>query len=324
MTIGGLCGKYASATSSYERCKSGRSSGLVAMNKVIPTRQRSRSAATRLDDKINIDRQLARLLPAPLNHSSNNILSEGVTAIATCEATLEAIPQATSCIQLLEAAIPVLTCLEGGNITAVTEARSKQAIFEDIPTSSREFDEAWRHTCALEMEGQAFRPSSQVLWKVWRSLIAACTLKGFSLDEGLDVDSLARTIEEDDVPLVVLQTVIERLRVNDEVPLHDSIRFDPAKSVRWAGSVLLELRTENTGAMNLAGFLRDWKDQLPEPWRQHATLDILQENFTLPTENTIIFAKSRLNGKGASSVAAVNATGPQARKWHEKFKNTRR
>ncbi|KAL8769464.1 MAG: hypothetical protein Q9209_004525 [Squamulea sp. 1 TL-2023] len=248
-----------------------------------------------------------------------------MTAIAKCEATLEAIPQPTPCIQQLEAAIPVLTSLEGDNISAVTEVRSKQAIFEDFPASSREFDEAWRHICALEMEGRAFRPSSQVLWKVWGSLIAACTLKGFSLDQDLDVSSVARPVEEDDVPLSVLQTVIERLQINEEMPLHQGVRLDPAKSVRWAGSVLLEMRTGNGDAMNLAGFLCDWKDQLPESWRQHATLDILKDNFTQPSKNTITFAKSGLNaGKGASSAPAANAIGPQARKWHERFKKTRR
>ena len=170
-------------------------------------------------------------------HSSNSVIllqpscvatdtkelssSEGLTSIAECEATLEAIPQLAPCIHQLKAALPVLTSLESENMSALTDARGRRAILEDFPVSLREFDQAWNDICALEVDGRAFRPSSAVLWKVWRSVIAACTLKGLSLEQALDFSSLAPMVEEDDVPPFILKAVVERLRAEGEVPFRE-------------------------------------------------------------------------------------------------------
>ncbi|KAL8681629.1 MAG: hypothetical protein Q9186_002298 [Xanthomendoza sp. 1 TL-2023] len=75
----------------------------------------------------------------------------------------------------------------------------------------------------------------------------------------------------------------------------------------------------------MGDFLSDWKDQLPESWRKQATIDTLKGNFTQPSKDTILFTESKDDtGKNISSVATAKASGPQARKWHERFKNTRR
>ncbi|KAL8758393.1 MAG: hypothetical protein Q9199_001527 [Rusavskia elegans] len=251
--------------------------------------------------------------------------SHGMTTVAKCEATLEAIPQSIQCTHQLKAALPVLSSLEVDIIPPRTQPRGKLAIFDDFPFSFREFEQAWKDICAQEVEGQAFRPSSEVLWKVWRSIVSGCILKGFSLDQDIDVSSLARTIEEDNVPPSVLRSVVERLRVNNGVALHEYVKMDPAESVRWAGTVFLEARTEDGNAMNVAAFLHYWMDGLPESWRRHATLETLKGNFTQPSGDTIMFAESGLSaGKDPSSTTAAKSTGPQARRWHEKFKASRR
>lgn len=224
-----------------------------------------------------------------------------MTTVAKCEATLEAIPQSIpqsiQCTHQLKAALPVLSSLEVDIIPPRTQPRGKLAIFDDFPFSFREFEQAWKDICALEVEGQAFRPSSEVLWKVWRSIVSGCILKGFSLDQDIDVSSLARTIEEDDVPPSVTRSVVERLRVNNGVALHEresfcllsesspvhqgslDVKMDPAESVRWAGTVFLEARTEDGNAMNVAAFLHYWKGGLPESWRRHATLETLKVSY---------------------------------------------
>ncbi|KAL8912543.1 MAG: hypothetical protein Q9171_002484 [Xanthocarpia ochracea] len=210
-------------------------------------------------------------------------------------------------------------------MSALKDARGRRATFEDFPVSLQEFDQAWNDICALEVNGRAFRPSSAVLWKVWRSVIAACTLKGLSLDQALDFSSLASTVEEEDVPPFILKAVVERLRAEGEVPFRECLSLDPARSVQWVGIVLLEARTGHGSAINVGDFISDWKDQLPESWRQYATIKALKENFTQPSDDTVMFIESGLDaGKGASSVAAGKVTGPQARKWHERLKNTRR
>ncbi|KAL8878684.1 MAG: hypothetical protein Q9198_003563 [Flavoplaca austrocitrina] len=140
-------------------------------------------------------------------------------------------------------------------------------------------------------------------------------MKGLSLDQDLDVSSIARTVEEDDVPLFAMRVVVERLQTGDK---HGS------DCVRWTGTVFLEARAEDN-AMNVVAFLHDWKDQLPESWGRHATLETLKGNFTQPSDDTIVFARNGLNaGKDPSSATTAKFTGPQARRWHEKFKGSRR
>ncbi|KAI4239237.1 MAG: hypothetical protein LQ349_000547 [Xanthoria aureola] len=251
--------------------------------------------------------------------------SHGITTVAKCEATLEAIPQSIQCTHQLKAAIPVLSNLEVDTIPPSTLPRGKLAIFDDCPFSVREFEQAWKDICALEVDGQAFRPSSEVLWKVWRSIVSGCILKGFSLDQDIDVSSLARTIEEDDVPPFVMRPVVERLRVNNGVALHGYLRMSPVESVQWAGTVLLEARTEDGNAMSVAAFFHDWKDGLPESWRRYATLETIKGKFMQPSEDTIMLNGSGLSaGKGSYSTTTAKSNGPQARRWHEKFKSSRR
>ncbi|KAL8947598.1 MAG: hypothetical protein Q9222_006138 [Ikaeria aurantiellina] len=130
-----------------------------------------------------------------------------------------------------------------------------------MPLSIQEFNQAWNELCALEIKGVAWRPSPALLWKVWKSIMATCSIENFSLDAGVDTESLGRIVEEDDVPVPVFKAVIARL----------------------------------------------------------------QGHYVQPSDQTIVFGESGLlGGKSTTAIAHAKAVGPNARKWHEKFKNTRR
>lgn len=156
-------------------------------------------------------------------HSSNSIFvvqpskDESLIAIAKCEATLEAISQATSCIPSLKAALPVYSDLQDAQIPASGEHSSKQALLADTPVSSREYNQAWEELCAFELEGHAWRPTPSLLWRVWRSIVSACTIKGWPLDQPLDVLRLARTVQDDDIPRPILDAVVDRVRADESV-----------------------------------------------------------------------------------------------------------
>lgn len=143
--------------------------------------------------------------------------TEGLTALATCEATLEAIPQSMSCIPLLEAALPLYSESEPAKGLHSGETRSKQSVLTDIPISSHEFNQAWTSLCAFEVEGQAYRPAPRMLWMVWKSLLSACTIKGCSLDQPLNLESLARTVEDDEIPIPLLDAVMNRVSTDEGV-----------------------------------------------------------------------------------------------------------
>lgn len=151
-------------------------------------------------------------------HSSNSVFvlepanDGGLTAISKCEATLEAIVQSLPCLSLLKAVLPVYSGEEQDCCPTSSRPQGKQSILLDTPLSSQEFDQAWVDLCAFELEGRACLPTPGLLWKVWRSIISASTIKGLPLDKVLDVRSLASMVEDDEIPIPAFIAVIERLQ----------------------------------------------------------------------------------------------------------------
>ncbi|KAL8759252.1 MAG: hypothetical protein Q9184_003692 [Pyrenodesmia sp. 2 TL-2023] len=195
--------------------------------------------------------------------------TEGLTAVATCEATLEAIPQSLSCNPLLEAALPLYPESEPVKRPGSDEARSKQSVFTDIPISSQEFNQTWTSLCAFEVEGQAYRPAPGMLWMVWKSLLSACTIKGCSLDQPLNLDFLAGAVEDDEIPIPLLDAVMNRVSTDEGVIEPRYARIDVTKCVQWTGAVLLQSDSTDSNHLAVSEFLTIWKDQLPESWRRH-------------------------------------------------------
>ncbi|KAL8692596.1 MAG: hypothetical protein Q9218_002412 [Villophora microphyllina] len=248
--------------------------------------------------------------------------SDGLTAIAKCEATLEAIPHSPACVLLLREVLPVFAESDSAKICDLAGIQTKQSLLNDLPMSPQEFNQAWTDLCAFELEDQAWRPSSSMLWKIWKSTTSACALKGLSLDQSLDTQSLARTVEEDDIPPPVFHAVIRKLQVERDAV---NAKVDRMKCIPWTGSVLLQSETADASPMTTSDFFRDWRDQLPEAWRKDATLEALQGMYSQPTKGTIVFDEAAITASpSASSISQPKASGPQARKWHERFKNNRR
>ncbi|KAL8664920.1 MAG: hypothetical protein Q9202_002629 [Teloschistes flavicans] len=250
--------------------------------------------------------------------------SNGITAIAKCESTLEVIPHSPACLPLLREALPVFVDLESAQKRELAAIQTKQSILNDMPMSSLQYNQAWTDLCAFELENQAWCPSPSILWKVWKSITSACSLKGLSLDRSLDMHALAGTIEEDDIPLPLFHAVISKLQVGGG---DTHAKVDPVKCVSWTGSVLLQSGTAIASSVAVVDFFRDWKDQLPEAWKKQATLEALQGMYLQPGPDIIRFKE---DGPSTQQVP-VNPTQPKAtssqaraRNWHERFKNTRR
>ncbi|KKY15095.1 putative sister chromatid cohesion protein dcc1 [Diplodia seriata] len=96
---------------------------------------------------------------------------------------------------------------------------------------------------------------------------------------------------------------------------------DRAKCVPWVGrNLLAALDSHYRTARPTADFLDLWRDTLPEAWREDAQLEAIKGDYTLPSDHTIA-------PKGASTLSSTTAgtgTGKGPRKWHEKFKATRK
>ena len=100
------------------------------------------------------------------------------------------------------------------------------------------------------------------------------------------------------------------------------VRVDGSTLVPWTGEMLLAARTQITGAIETMEFMQAWKDSLPEPWVENASLNVIQGSFVHPSSSTIRY--SRDGGVADPASATASSTKPATRKWHERFKQTRK
>ena len=157
----------------------------------------------------------------------DSIPSSSLLAIAQCTATLELIPTSPSGIAFLRQALPLY---KGPQTNAMKMSKSvmvstsmekmekmgKQAMLENAPLPSNEFDKAWKEMCAFEFEGQAWLPTALELISVWESILSAATVRSVDLGENFVIATLRRVVEEDGHEGVLFDTVINRLRSDDE------------------------------------------------------------------------------------------------------------
>lgn len=105
--------------------------------------------------------------------------------------------------------------------------------------------------------------------------------------------------------------------------------------------MILESQSTPEG-IQMSDFLRDWKGQLPEAWRELATMEVIkvralhvlacrflieccvQGKYHNVGKSRIAFDNGTDTHDPSSSSSATNASGKRMGKWHEKFKNSRR
>lgn len=134
-----------------------------------------------------------------------------VTAISRCGATLELIPVSAPPKTVLLQSLPLFSDVENLSAVDPETPKSKEALLNDTPLSSYEFEKGWIELCAFELGGRTWRPSAPLLLQIWASLMSAVTLKGLDLEQGLPLSALAPAVEEDGHPLEVLKALLARL-----------------------------------------------------------------------------------------------------------------
>ena len=238
------------------------------------------------------------LQPSETSPEDGFIPTIGLSAIAQCTATLELIPEPASAIPFLKQTVPVYSGPEGGTqsptASALLEKKNKHAILERTPFSLGEFNKACEELCVFEVDGQAWLPTASMLANFWKSIISGATVGSVNLGGSFSIATLSRIVEEDGHPTALFRAVIDRLSSND-VDLMDDCKLVPTesapsasltefvdaalsreKAVPWVGLVLLQSHHMSTEVVVLSDFLQDWQNQLPEDWRNHATLDALK------------------------------------------------
>ncbi|KAK7608299.1 sister chromatid cohesion protein Dcc1 [Phyllosticta paracitricarpa] len=265
--------------------------------------------------------------------SPHEIPVPAISAVAKCGALLEVQPITDSAVPVLRDAITrIWNCerWDGDTVAGFSGEsvkRNKHQLFADIPFSDEQCEQAWREICAFEHENQPAQPTLPALWMYWKTIFSTAIAEGVNLTAQFKAGDLAKTLkEEEGLWPALVNVIIQRLLPDDQIPDGDWAVIDQSKCIPWVGrNLLAAMDSHYKTPRPTAEFLDLWRDALPESWREDAVLEHIQSDYILPSDTTIA-PKTRAMPtlRAATTVDAGSTSAKGPRKWHEKFKATRR
>lgn len=281
-------------------------------------------------------------------------LGGGVSAIAQCNAILEAVPSFISPNTYLKQILPVYH----GNPDeaekhALTEPKSKKDLLKDAPFSQKEFEDSLVELCAFEFNGQTYLPSAEMQLKTWKAFMDIVTLESIDIRSPFSLPDAADEEETEHVP-TLLEAMLELLKSDDDAttsrksaPLYNAgsssssptndalavINLDPSKIVPYIGGLLLKSSPSTSTSSSTSSspdsipihtFLQAWCDLLPESWREDAKVEALKVNVAHLGDGMIALqnsAKGKETSGGRGGRGGGGPSGPSGR-WHEKFRSS--
>ena len=264
--------------------------------------------------------------PTPFQDDAASIPNDGIMAVAQCSATLELIPSEDSALPYLKKLLPLWT----KDRTSVTDSpRSKHDVLSDIPLSDAEIEIAWTQLCAFELgttrpdgSTSGFRPASSDLLEFWKAICAASYAEAIPLDDPLDPEVVWRLVSDEGYPRPFFYAVMRRLVVQANAPVDTAggkIRIGHGHCARWTAALVLETQARSAEGLPEGRFLEQWRDLLPEDWRANVSMASIEDLFGRPAPGMVM-------AKGSAAQADPGNSGPRskARRWHDKFRGSRR
>ena len=238
----------------------------------------------------------------------------GIAAVASCKATLELHPSAESAVVYLRQVLPLYDIIDG-NVNLSGNGKSRDDIFADIPLSAGECQKGWNELIAFESSGSSFRPTANTLIQVWSAMHSAALVEGIKLGSQFLIRDLLGAMDEEAYPVSLISAILRHLGTADQVEGEAWSCLDSRKTVIFVGRTLLEAKLGDEYLT--AAFLDDWKNALPEAWREEAELDTIKGSYHLPSSTTIAFGSP-------PAASAPTTTSTRKGKWHEKFAKARK
>ena len=252
-----------------------------------------------------------------------------LAAIAKCNSTLELqAAKNVSAIPYIKAVLPTYTT------TGHYESKdpiSKAQLFANIPLSDTECEQAWRELACFETEdSRALIPSNGVRLQAWEAVLTSATATGIDVTQQLDERDLQSFVDEHEEWLPgLIPAMLLSMATQTYANEHEDIEIEETKCARTVGDVLLRERTQSgRTSMSLKAFTGSWADLLPEKWRMHADISLLEGLYRLNNDGQgLTFVESgsidRAN-TGAGALADAKSTLGAKRKWHEKFRASKK
>lgn len=232
-----------------------------------------------------------------------------ISSIAQCTATLELAQNSGSVEAYVRLTLPIYDATDRKH--EIPEAARKSVFMDDAPFSVYEVREACRIACAFECQDIMWRPNASMLLRLWRSITSAATLKGIEFVNPFAKASMTQMLEEDDFPAGFLDAVLARL-VPKNTNLEEGCKsvkacrpialiaaavcvLDRVVCVPWTGEILLESCAQSTG-VNIANFIGDWRELLPESWRGLAKLETLNVGLFENLSSSLTYSRVSIVG----------------------------
>ena len=150
----------------------------------------------------------------------------GMSAIARCTTMLELLPATVDAPALLRNVLQEFSDPQSGlrnkqaeEENTTSKGRSKSEIFDDMPLSVQEFEDAWTELCAFESDSTCWVPTAACLCEVWRSIMSAVAIKGLSLQDSVYIHDLVELVIEHGFEEALLQAVLGRLNLVKTIPV---------------------------------------------------------------------------------------------------------
>ena len=261
-------------------------------------------------------------------HSSGTRLE----AIAKCDSTLELQPaKNVSAIPYIKAALPTYTT------TGHYESKdpiSKSQLFANISLSDAECGQAWQELACFETEDspplRALIPSNGVRLQAWEAVLTSATASGVDVTQRLDAHDIKAFVSDHGdwlaglIPAVILSMANQTYENG-----RTYVNIEETKCARSIGDMLLRERTENGRiSVSLKTFTDSWANLLPEKWRGHAFMSLLEGSYKLENDGQdVTFVESGSKdgaSMGATAPAEAKSTLGAKRKWHEKFRASKK
>ncbi|KAI9794408.1 MAG: hypothetical protein M1816_005478 [Peltula sp. TS41687] len=143
-----------------------------------------------------------------------------LSIIACPKSTLELHPASTSVISYLERVLAkyygpqdASEGFEPMDVSSDTFSRkqTKRRVFDDVPASEHECQQAWTALCVFEREGVAYRPAASALIGVWKVMHTTAAAEGIDLSGRFDLVILWERMEDDGYPKALVEAVLARL-----------------------------------------------------------------------------------------------------------------
>lgn len=206
------------------------------------------------------------------------------------------------------------------------ELRSKQQHFDDIPLSQAECQQAWRELACFECPDPdgSFIPSASAKVQAWRSILDQAIASGIDLTAPLSPSKVDLVVDQnEDWPVELSHAVLDSVTTITE----GHMAIEETRCIRIIGDNGLAATCQARGCVSVTGFMAAWRDSLPEKWRAGANLDVLPgDRYRLDEDGKdIAYVGDGVEGSsGAPAATKAKSTLGAKRKWHEKFRASKK